>query len=271
LAESRDYIADAVAKLTTAASDSHPRVSTEALRGLSFVPTIESVQGVLAGLQTHPEDSYVRYTGESALGANLNVWQTAYIGGKLAEAGSPAAKVLDVVIALDKKGSQAVPHLQVVLGATPKSEEERNKAMTALADIKGGNADNGKVVFRRGCIACHKVYNEGADFGPDMMKVGTRLDRYKLVESIIDPNAAIDPKYQSTSILTTSGQVITGLLVSESDDAVVIFDGKEKRTIPADDIDQQQKLNQSSMPEGLAATISPSEFLDLIEFLSSLK
>lgn len=271
LADSRDAVADAVAKLTAAARDSHPRVSTEAVRGLSFIPTIESVQGVLAGLQTHPEDSYVRYTAESALGANLNVWQTAYISGQLAEAGSAAANVLDVVIALDKKGSQAVPHLQVVLGATPKSEEERNKAMTALADIQGGNAENGKAVFRRGCIACHKVYNEGADFGPDMMKVGTRLTRYKLVESIIDPNAEIDPKYQSTSVLTSDGQVITGLLVSETDDAVVIFDGKEKRTIPTDDIEQQQKLKQSSMPEGLAATISPSEFLDLIEFLGSLK
>lgn len=271
LAESRDTISESLAKLAVAAGDSHPRVTTEAIRGLSFIPTIEAVQAVLTGLQKHPSDYYVRYTAESALGANLNVWQTAYIAGQLADAGSTNREMLDTVIALDKKGSQAVPYLQTLLGSTPKSEEERNKAMTALADVKGGNAENGKAVFRRGCVACHKVYNEGADFGPDMMKVGTRLTRFKLIESIIDPNAEIDPKYQSTSILTSDGQVITGLLVSETDEAVVIFDGKEKRTIATDDIEQQQKLKQSSMPEGLAATISPSEFLDLIEFLSSLK
>jgi hypothetical protein len=31
------------------------------------------------------------------------------------------------------------------------------------------------------------------------------------------------------------------------------------------------KLKQSSMPEGLAATLSPNEFLDVIEYLRSLK
>jgi putative heme-binding domain-containing protein len=271
LADSVDRVPDAIDKLIAAAADAHPRVSTEAIRGLSFVPTLQATQGVLVGLTLHPDDNYVRYTAEAALGANLKVWQTAYIAGQLTDSGTVAAQVLDNVIALDKKGSQAVPHLQTLLGSTPKSDEERNKAMTALADLKGGNAENGKAVFRRGCVACHKVFNEGADFGPDMKNVGTRLTRFKLVESIIDPNAEIDPKYQSTSILTSDGQVITGLLLGETDDAVVIFDGKEKRTIPTDDIEQQQKLKQSSMPEGLAATISPSEFLDLIEFLSSLK
>jgi putative heme-binding domain-containing protein len=104
-----------------------------------------------------------------------------------------------------------------------------------------------------------------------MAKVGTRLNHYKLVESIIDPNAEIDPKYLSTSILTFDGRVTTGLLVRENEDEVVIFDGKEERKIAVDEIDSQQKLKQSSMPEGLAGTIAPSEFLDLIAFLSSLK
>jgi hypothetical protein len=31
------------------------------------------------------------------------------------------------------------------------------------------------------------------------------------------------------------------------------------------------KLKQSSMPEGLAGTMSPNEFLDVIEFMRSLK
>ena len=64
---------------------------------------------------------------------------------------------------------------------------------------------------------------------------------------------------------------MTGLLVSETKDHVVIFDGKEKRTIKAADIEERTALKQSSMPEGLAATMAPVEFLDLIAFLSSLR
>ena len=51
----------------------------------------------------------------------------------------------------------------------------------------------------------------------------------------------------------------------------MIFDGKEKKTIKVDDIDERTVLKQSSMPEGQAAAMSPAEFLDLIEYLSTLK
>jgi putative heme-binding domain-containing protein len=104
-----------------------------------------------------------------------------------------------------------------------------------------------------------------------MDDVGKRLSSYKLVESIIHPNAEVAEKYLSTSILTNDGRSIVGLLVSETPEEVVIFDGKEKKTIAAADIDERTQLRQSSMPEGLAATLSPNEFLDVIVFLKSLK
>jgi len=180
-------------------------------------------------------------------------------------------KILDAVIATDKKGAQILPYLAILLGKDQQPEEARNKAMQALADMKGGNVDSGKTIFRRSCLACHKVLGEGADFGPDMMKVGTRLKKFKLVESIIDPNADVEPKYASTRIVTLDGKTITGLLVSETKKEVVIFDGKEKKTIALDNIETRTVLKQSSMPEGQAATMSPVEFLDLVEYLSSLK
>jgi hypothetical protein len=38
-----------------------------------------------------------------------------------------------------------------------------------------------------------------------------------------------------------------------------------------DNIETRTVLKQSSMPEGQAATMSPAEFLDLVEYLNSLK
>jgi putative heme-binding domain-containing protein len=93
--------------------------------------------------------------------------------------------------------------------------------------------------------------------------------RAKLIESIVDPNAEVAEKYRSTAIVTDDGSVVTGLLVSDTDQGVEIFDGKETRKIAKDEIEQRRTLQQSSMPEGAAATVAPSEFIDLIEYLSA--
>jgi putative heme-binding domain-containing protein len=277
-ADDREYIKEAFDFLKKAGSDEHPRVRTEAVRGLSFFPSAESATAVLAAMSVKPSDYYVQYTGDAALSATIPGWRQAYLKGELAKGDVAAKKTLDGVIAQDKKGAQAVPYLQILLGKDEKSAEERNKAMQALADMKGGNAENGKLVFRRNCTACHQVFGEGQSYGPQMDgnpdgkgPVGKRLSRLKLVESIIDPNADVDPKYASTRILTVDDKTVTGLLVSETKEEVVIFDGKDKKKIKVADIADRKTLKQSSMPEGLAATMSPVEFLDVIEFLSSLK
>jgi putative heme-binding domain-containing protein len=277
-ADEREYLKGAFELLRTAATDTHPRVRTEAVRGLSFFPTSESATTVLAALAVKPADPYVQYTADAALSATIPGWRQAYLKGELARGDAAAKKTLDGILAQDKKGAQAVPYLQILLGKDEKSAEERNKAMQALADMKGGSAQNGKLVFQRNCTACHRAQGEGERYGPEMDSdpdgkgpVGKRLSRFKLVESIIDPNADVEPKYATTRILTVDDKTISGLLVSETKDEVVIFDGKDRRRVKVEDIAERKTLKQSSMPEGLAATLSPTEFLDVIEFLASLK
>ena len=271
LADERERISVAEALLVAQATDTHPRVRTEAVRGLSFFATPAAMAAVVAAVNVEPADHYLAYTADAALGANIPVWKPAYEAGDLAAATTPAGRILESVLGLDKKAAEIIPLLAVLGGEQERSAEERNKAMQALADIEGGSADRGKVVFRRVCINCHRVYGEGVDLGPDMNQVGKRLAPVKLVESIIDPNAEVDAKYLSTLVITDEGKSITGLLVSETPDELVIHDGKEPKTIPLASIDERVKLKQSSMPEGLAATLSPNEFLDVITFLRSLK
>ena len=271
LADERERIPEAQALLVSKATDRDSRVRCEAVRGLSFFPTLDAMKAVAAAADVAPADRYVNYTCDAALGANLDVWKKLNADGKFVDRGSPSAKIVDSVLGLEKKAQEILPFLSVLTGKEPQPEEARSKAMQALADMKGGSTDNGKAVFRRVCVACHKVYGEGADVGPEMSGVGKRLSSYKLVESIIDPNADIDDKYLSTSVLTTDGRSIVGLLISETTHELVIFDGKEKKTVAVADIDERNKLRQSSMPEGLAATLSPNEFLDVIAFLKSLK
>ncbi len=271
VADARKQIPEAEALLIAQATDPHPRVRAEAVRGLSFFPTEAAMTAVLAATTVEPADAYVTYTADAALGANINVWSPLYLKGRFAQRGTPATALLEGVLSLDKKAAEILPYLAILLAEQPHAAEERNKAMQAIVSVQGGNAKNGRLVFERVCINCHKVGDKGADLGPDMTQVGKRLPPIELLESIIDPNAKVDPKYLSTLVVTDDGKSMTGLLVSENEKELVLFDGKEKRTIPIDSIDERVKLKQSSMPEGLASTISPTELLDVIEYLKSLK
>jgi len=271
LADERDRFPDAESRLIAKALDPAARVRTEAVRGLSFFGTLPAMQAVVAAANATPSDRFIAYTCDAALGANIDVWKQDYEAGTFAARDTPASAILESVLGLDKKSAEMKPYLAVLLSKEQKSEEERNKAMTSLAGIKGGNVQNGKAVFRRVCVACHAVGAEGANLGPNLSGVGTRLDSFKLVESIVDPNAAVDPKYLSTLVITADGRSISGLLVSESSEELVIFDGKEQRRIAVAEIDERTQLKQSSMPEGLAATLSPNELLDVVEYLRSLK
>jgi putative heme-binding domain-containing protein len=271
VADARSQLPAAEAMLVAQATDPHPRVRAEAVRGLSFFPTEAAMKAVLAAATVEPTDPYVSYTADAALGANVDVWRPLYEKGSFAERGTPAAAIVDGVLGLDKKAAEMKPSLAILFAEQPHSAEERNKAMQAILSVQGGDAKNGQVVFKRVCINCHKVGTEGADLGPDLTLVAKRLQRFKLLESIIDPNADVDPKYLSTLVVTDEGKSYTGLLVSENDKELVLFDGKEKRTIPIDSIDERVQLKQSSMPDGLASTISPPELLDVVEYLKSLK
>ena len=270
LADERDRFPGALDQFKKLVTDQHPRVRTEALRALSFYPTMDAMEAAV-GAAKLPLDYWTKYTLDHTLAANEPVWRPDYLKGTMAKGNAPGQRILDDLILSAKAGGGAAPHLKVLLATEPQTAEVKNKAMTALAGLKG-NPSNGRAVFVRNCTACHKLGNgEGQDYGPNMDKVGTRLTRLKIVESIIDPNAEVDKKYLSTKVTLLDGKSVTGLLVSETKDEVVIFDGKERRTVKVADIDERQTLKQSSMPEGQVATMAPVEFLDVVEYLSSLK
>ncbi len=266
--DSREEVPGALALLIAAASDSHPRVQTEAARGLSLFPDIAAMHAVFSMTNAAP-DYWRDYTVQHALGANERLWMGDYLTGKIPGAGERATQIVSQLMAASKSGAAAFPHLQVLLSSEKKPEEERNKAMTALVGLQG-DANRGRAVFVRNCTACHKVGNgEGREYGPNLAGVAKRMPKLKIIESIIDPNAEVAEKYRSTVIATSDGVVLTGLVVSETDEYVELFDGKEPVKVPKSEIEQRRVQQQSSMPEGAAGTVAPSEFVDLMEYLAA--
>ncbi|WP_425615097.1 PQQ-dependent sugar dehydrogenase [Anatilimnocola sp. NA78] len=139
-----------------------------------------------------------------------------------------------------------------------------------------GNASRGKLLFLESnsvqCRGCHRVGEQGKEVGPDLTEIGKKLDRAKLLESILEPSKTIDPKYVTGLIETIDGRVLSGVLVRRDDREIVLrgVDGKDT-TIPASDIEQFATQQKSIMPELLLKDMTAAQVADLIEYLGSLR
>jgi hypothetical protein len=92
----------------------------------------------------------------------------------------------------------------------------------------------------------------------------------ELLENILDPSRSVEGNFRVFTVATTSGQVLTGLLASESKTAIELFDAEgKKQSILREDIDQLVASPKSLMPEGFEKLIEPAALVDLLEFLAA--
>lgn len=147
-------------------------------------------------------------------------------------------------------------------------------AISELAKITG-SAANGEQVFYREqvtCASCHRIKGRGAEIGPDLSEIGSKLGKDALFEAIIEPSAGISLGYEAFTLDLKSGDEAYGLLVSQTADEIAIKDLKGIVTrFKTSEVEKKRQLKTSIMPTGLAANMSTQELVDLVQFLSGLK
>ena len=257
--------------MIAASKDAHPRVRAEASRGLSFIPSEASVDAVMEIAATE-QDKWLSYVNEHTIAALQQTWQPLYRSGTLAKKNAKGLEAIEKYLATSGPGIAAERQIKILLEAPEaRTQVARNNAYAALEKLPG-NAENGKAVFSRVCANCHQISGKGYAFGPEMTLVAGRLNRHDLIESIVEPSAKMDPKYLTELIRTTDDEVLAGFVKEETATEITLAlpEGKT-RTLKIEDIEERKVAKQSSMPENLGATIAPSEFLDLIEYLTTLK
>lgn len=160
---------------------------------------------------------------------------------------------------------------------------EQRRTPTALtpalaefeASLWGGDAEAGERLFRQHlaaqCVRCHKIGGEGSDVGPDLKGIATRRDREYLLRSVVDPSADIEPKYLSRTFLLASGQVVQGVVQSETEEEIVLVDnrGQEVRVLQ-DEIEDEREQRASIMPT-MTDLMTPEEIRDVVAFLAQLQ
>jgi putative heme-binding domain-containing protein len=127
----------------------------------------------------------------------------------------------------------------------------------------------GARVFDENCAICHQLEGRGARVGPQLDGIGSRgLDR--LMEDILDPNRNVDQSFRVTNLALQNGQVVSGLVLREEGDVLVLADvqGKEVR-VPKTTVDERSTAQLSPMPANVAEQIPEPEFFDLMSYLLS--
>ncbi|HEY2252339.1 MAG TPA: PVC-type heme-binding CxxCH protein, partial [Planctomycetaceae bacterium] len=213
VADERDYLPNALDLLTAAVHDENPRVRLEAIRGLSFLPSSSAVTATLAAFEL-PTDTWIDYTLEHTFAALEPQWKDAYQAGKLTIENDHAKSFLDTYIQRRAPGAAAQAELKKLINPTS-TDTVRAKAY-AKVELMPGDASNGRSVFSRLCVSCHKIGSTGYTFGPDLSEVGKRLTRHDIVESIIEPSKKVDPKYVTTTIVTNEGKTLVGFVVGKT-------------------------------------------------------
>jgi putative membrane-bound dehydrogenase-like protein len=158
----------------------------------------------------------------------------------------------------------------------PTTASGRPLPSVAQLVTRQGNADRGRAVFHRtgtnACASCHRVQGFGQWIGPDLSTIGSKYGKAELIQSILNPSAAIGYNFRTTVASTNDGQVISGLLVEEAPDRVVLKTAEGRRiSLRPADIEGRKQSEVSLMPEGLAQTMSDTDLVDLLAFLGTLR
>jgi putative heme-binding domain-containing protein len=131
-----------------------------------------------------------------------------------------------------------------------------------------GSTERGQQMYAKArCNACHKMNGVGGGYGPDLTSVNKRFTRIETLESILFPSHVISDQYATKKVLTTDGEVFTGIVVKTAKGLAVRVNENKEFVIAEDQIQEVQSSRTSVMPAGLLDTLSPSEIRDLMVYL----
>jgi putative heme-binding domain-containing protein len=161
-----------------------------------------------------------------------------------------------------------------LLPAPPGQNSQPLPPVSELVKRKGDPANGSNVFFRPspGCANCHVVNGRGAELGPNLSEIGSKLGRDALYEAILDPSAGISFGYEAFTLTLRDGDEVYGLIASETADELSLkIVGGIVTKYKKSEVTARQQSKVSIMPTGLQLGMTTEEFVDLVEYLASLK
>jgi putative heme-binding domain-containing protein len=143
-----------------------------------------------------------------------------------------------------------------------------------------GDPIRGALVFYQpylACVRCHVGDDQNPPLGPDLATLGNgpEVTAAAMVEAILEPSKNIRKGYETVAISTRDGKTLTGRLVEDRPDAIVLREpppGGVVVTVAKAEIEERNDKAPSLMPAGLANQLPGGrrDFLDLVRYLMEI-
>ncbi|HUG94467.1 MAG TPA: PVC-type heme-binding CxxCH protein, partial [Planctomycetaceae bacterium] len=258
--------------LTQALSDPEPELALATVRVLGNSLDAAAVKPLSRLFHDHQASAELRREAARALARTGN--GTALLI-RLAESDALDAVVKEAVAAALQASPQPAAR-EAAAKFFPLPPTKDNQPLPPIEELvkRTGDPVQGRVLFNTTatCVKCHQVDGLGKDVGPDLTEIGTKLSRHALYESILYPSAGISHNYETYTLALDSGNTVTGILTSRTDEEVSIK-GEDAivRTFKAGEIDEIVKQNVSLMPADIQKTMTLDELVHVIEYMASLR
>jgi putative heme-binding domain-containing protein len=185
----------------------------------------------------------------------------------------PSELIADVVASVGNSWRESVRKeaRQYLPKATVVEEVVKIPTMDELNALKAVAA-NGKVVFASNCAVCHKVNNEGYDFGPKLTEIGSKYAKDGMLKAIVYPSEGISFGYEGWVLKMNDGSETMGIISSKTKtDIELKMPGGIVQKIKLASVKSMEQMKTSMMSAGLHTGISQQEMADLLAYLDGLK
>ena len=180
----------------------------------------------------------------------------------------------DLRAAFGGSGSGVAAAVDAALAEREAERAGRRATLAAAFDaLPPGDAGRGADIFRSekaACMTCHRIGQQGGDFGPSLFGIGKVRTERDLHEAIVLPGASFVRSYEPWVALTAEGRAHGGLLKDETDRTVTLAEKPDARvTLDRADLLELAPGSTSLMPAGLDRQITDQQMADLLAFLAA--
>jgi putative heme-binding domain-containing protein len=163
-----------------------------------------------------------------------------------------------------------------------KPDHLRDRTLGATIDpasilrLQGDAANGAKLLAADGklasCQACHVIQGQGRHFGPDLSRIGEKQSSAQILDSILSPSKTVAPLFRTTVVSARDGTSQVGFVRARGSNEIVLAGpGGTTAKLKIADIEKEEALLTSLMPEGLLQGLTSQEAADLLAYLVSLK
>jgi putative membrane-bound dehydrogenase-like protein len=158
------------------------------------------------------------------------------------------------------------------LSFRPRTSASRQQVIDTYTSAVNNNGDPGKgrLVFQKHCSVCHRIQDLGHAVGPDISAYSGKPVQSLLI-AMLDPNQAVDPRYQAYVAVLNSGRSVTGLIAEETASGLTLLapEGKRESALRSE-VDEIRSTGKSLMPEGFEQNATTDDVNNLWAFFKTL-